>query len=253
MWAAAMGYLGDKGSTVGWYSFYMFVWSNGAAFYDTVCIGTNVRNFPNDRGRVTGLLKAFMGLSASIVTIFFTSVFKDDKTLFILFLGALTGGLGLLACFATSLVPTRKAVAISQRDSKWLNAGMLCLAILMIYVLTIAIVETTNPELGGALWTSMAMLPLIALQAVVMVPACLDSKWYDDAVYLFWEGFLSFSSFFFSFYVYLMDSAWRLVYFTSMLENVQRLLNIAGFLPSCSECACSLAYLLLHTITMPSN
>ena len=61
MWAAAMGYLGERGATVGWYSVYMFVWSNGSAFYDTVCIGTNVRNFPNDRGRVTGLLKAFMG------------------------------------------------------------------------------------------------------------------------------------------------------------------------------------------------
>ena len=49
------------------------------------------------------------GLKASIVTIFYTSLFKDDRTMFMLFLGALAGGIGLLSTFATSLVPAGQA------------------------------------------------------------------------------------------------------------------------------------------------
>lgn len=35
---------------------------------DTTTLVTNVRNFPNDRGFVVGVLKSFLGLSSSIYT-----------------------------------------------------------------------------------------------------------------------------------------------------------------------------------------
>lgn len=84
----------------------------------------------------------------------------------------------MLACFTTSLVPSSQAVAITARDSVWLNAGMLSLAMLMVYVLTVSILETTVPAISGKVWTAMVMIPLIVLQAVVVVPACRDSNWW---------------------------------------------------------------------------
>ena len=41
---------------------------NGGTWVDTCCLVTNVRNFPNERGVVVGVLKCFVGLCASIYT-----------------------------------------------------------------------------------------------------------------------------------------------------------------------------------------
>lgn len=41
---------------------------NMGTWYDTSSLVTSVRNFPNDRGFVVGVLKSFLGLSSSIFT-----------------------------------------------------------------------------------------------------------------------------------------------------------------------------------------
>lgn len=41
---------------------------HGASYFETAAIATNVKNYPEDRGRVIGLLKTCIGLSAAIVT-----------------------------------------------------------------------------------------------------------------------------------------------------------------------------------------
>lgn len=41
---------------------------NMGTWYDTSAIVTSVRNFPNDRGFVVGVLKSFLGLSSSLYT-----------------------------------------------------------------------------------------------------------------------------------------------------------------------------------------
>ena len=59
-------------------SAYCFIWSNGSSWFDTVAIAANIRNFPHDRGRITGLLKSLYGLTASLITVVFASFFKSD-------------------------------------------------------------------------------------------------------------------------------------------------------------------------------
>lgn len=41
---------------------------NMGVWFDTSALVTSVRNFPNDRGFVVGVLKSFLGLSSSIFT-----------------------------------------------------------------------------------------------------------------------------------------------------------------------------------------
>jgi hypothetical protein len=41
---------------------------NMGVWYDTSALVTCVRNFPNDRGFVVGVLKSFLGLSSSLFT-----------------------------------------------------------------------------------------------------------------------------------------------------------------------------------------
>ena len=42
---------------------------NGGTWFDTACLVTSVRNFPNERGTVVGLLKACVGASPRLVTL----------------------------------------------------------------------------------------------------------------------------------------------------------------------------------------
>lgn len=106
MWAGASGKITN---TVGAMSFYAFVWSNGSAWYDTVAVATNIRNFPNDRGRITGLLKSVFGLSASIITIVYSSYFKSTDAGaaidILIFTAIMTASCGLIGLFSTKLVP----------------------------------------------------------------------------------------------------------------------------------------------------
>jgi hypothetical protein len=48
---------------------------------------TNVRNFPNARGYVVGVLKSFLGLSASIYTTMYMAAFEPDAVTFLLVMG----------------------------------------------------------------------------------------------------------------------------------------------------------------------
>lgn len=41
---------------------------NMGTWFDTSALVTSVRNFPNDRGFVVGVLKSFLGLSSSLYT-----------------------------------------------------------------------------------------------------------------------------------------------------------------------------------------
>eukprot|EP00039_Didymoeca_costata_P020084 m.340008 g.340008 ORF g.340008 m.340008 type:complete len:515 (-) comp19079_c0_seq1:2907-4451(-) len=157
-------------ATVGFFSFCAFLWSNGASWLDTVAIAANVRNFPNDRGRIVGLLKSFFGLSASIVTIFYTSLFKPDGSAFLLFLGCFTGGMGLLCIFFVSLVPSSDAVELKNFEKSVLNLAMSFLTLLAIYILTIAVLEDQK-IIESDTWTSLVILPIVSLQAVVLYPA----------------------------------------------------------------------------------
>ncbi|CAL5224648.1 g7366 [Coccomyxa viridis] len=70
---------------------------NGSNWIDTACIATNVHNFPGDRGSVVGVLKALVGMSASIFTTIYVAGFRPEALSFLLFSAVGPAVLGLLA------------------------------------------------------------------------------------------------------------------------------------------------------------
>ena len=48
--------------------FFWFMWGHGAGYFDCAVIATCAHNFPSSRGRVMGVVKAFYGLSGSLLT-----------------------------------------------------------------------------------------------------------------------------------------------------------------------------------------
>ncbi|GFR39689.1 hypothetical protein Agub_g164, partial [Astrephomene gubernaculifera] len=82
---------------------------NSSTWFDTTCIVTNVRNFPRDRGTVVGILKAFVGLSASIFSAVYAAAFApagpQGAVRFLAFLGCVPPLLTAGLTAAINLVP----------------------------------------------------------------------------------------------------------------------------------------------------
>ncbi|KXZ55188.1 hypothetical protein GPECTOR_3g333 [Gonium pectorale] len=82
-----------------------FLGGNSSTWFDTAAIVTNVRNFPHDRGTVVGILKAFVGLSASVYSSVYAAAFAPAAVGYLRFIATFPPliVLGLLA--VVNLVP----------------------------------------------------------------------------------------------------------------------------------------------------
>lgn len=85
---------------------------NGGTWFDTCCLATNLRNFPAQRGPVVGIIKAGVGLSASIYSAAYLGAFQPRVDHFLLFLAIAPASIGLLA------VPLMNYVPYVQRSEK---------------------------------------------------------------------------------------------------------------------------------------
>jgi len=180
MWAGAKGFIpGDVAAM----SVYAFIWSNGSSWYDTVAIAANIRNFPEDRGRITGLLKSLYGLCASIITIVYSSFFKSDNPQdaidILLFLTIFSATVGVIGIPTTKLIGPRQALAIAPNELKYITIGMWCLLLLGTYILIVSILEEEGEVQDREAWPTGLMAPLLLMQMVMLVPAFFDRQEVD--------------------------------------------------------------------------
>mmetsp|Transcript_38439 Transcript_38439/g.85607 ORF Transcript_38439/g.85607 Transcript_38439/m.85607 type:complete len:742 (-) Transcript_38439:454-2679(-) len=106
------GYFGIYALCMGWiqFDFYLLLVfallaGNAGCWYDTAALVTCIKNFPDDRGTVVGILKAFLGLSATIYTAIYVAGFQPDTVRFVLFLALMPGGLTLALSVFINRVP----------------------------------------------------------------------------------------------------------------------------------------------------
>jgi hypothetical protein len=74
-------------------------------WFDTSTLVTNLRNFKNSRGFVVGVLKSFLGLSSSIYTTVYITLFEPDTVQFLLMLALVPSILSILLSFGLNYVP----------------------------------------------------------------------------------------------------------------------------------------------------
>ncbi|RDX68016.1 Protein NUCLEAR FUSION DEFECTIVE 4, partial [Mucuna pruriens] len=91
---------------------YVLVWlalalaTNGGAWFGVAVLVTNMRNFPLSRGTVSGILKAYGGISAAVYTLIFTTLLNGSASQLLLFLAIGLPAVGLLTmCFIRPCAP----------------------------------------------------------------------------------------------------------------------------------------------------
>ncbi|WJX70075.1 hypothetical protein P8452_54223 [Trifolium repens] len=71
---------------------YVLVWlalcvaTNSSAWFGTAVLVTNMRNFPLSRGTISGILKGYVGISASVYTLIYSILLKGSASKLLLFL-----------------------------------------------------------------------------------------------------------------------------------------------------------------------
>jgi hypothetical protein len=77
-----------------------------------------VRNFPNERGFVVGVLKSFLGLSSSVYTSIYVAFFEPDAVAFLLLLALLPTVLSALLSLGLNYVPYVEASEACQHQQQ---------------------------------------------------------------------------------------------------------------------------------------
>jgi len=174
LWAASTGVLGGTAAlpnpSVSVVAAGAFIFNHGAGWLDTAAVTAAVRAFPKDRGLIVGLLKAFFGLSASLLTLCYASFFKPNAVAFIFFLTALVPGVAAVASLLMRIVPDEEAsVILTVFERKKL--ALSCLGVLLVagYVATVGVLESRNLLSPQPLLAAL-LAPLLLAQMLLTWP-----------------------------------------------------------------------------------
>ncbi|XP_026412846.1 protein NUCLEAR FUSION DEFECTIVE 4-like [Papaver somniferum] len=145
---------------------YICMGANSQAFANTGSLVTCVKNFPESRGVVLGLLKGFMGLSGAIISQLYHALYGEDSTGLILLIAALPAVISMLSVHTIRIM---KVIRQANELKVFYNFLYISLG-LAGFLMVIIIIQKTVPGFNRAEYgVSSAVVVLFLFSPLVVV------------------------------------------------------------------------------------
>ncbi|XP_055835934.1 protein NUCLEAR FUSION DEFECTIVE 4 [Solanum dulcamara] len=164
IWFSVVGKISKP--TVWLMCMYICLGANSQNFANTGALVTSVRNFPESRGNMIGLLKGFTGLSGAIMTQLYLAVYGNDAKSLILLIAWLPAAISVI------FVYTIREMRVVKQPNQ-LNVFYYCLAIAIVLALFLMVMTLVEGAIvfshGAYVGTATVACVLLFLPLLVFV------------------------------------------------------------------------------------
>ncbi|XP_066365671.1 protein NUCLEAR FUSION DEFECTIVE 4-like [Miscanthus floridulus] len=153
---------------------YICVGANSQSFANTGALVTCVKNFPESRGVVLGLLKGFVGLSGAIFTQLYQAIYGDDAKSLVLLIAWLPAAISVLFVHTVRIMPYPRSSRRRGPSAATSNDAFFCFLYISIalaaYLLIMIVVQRqVNFSRAAFAVSSAALLLILFLPLAVVV------------------------------------------------------------------------------------